>query len=820
MLKQIKRALDPSNKKRKGYEVQADQILELESKYASYSDEELQAMSATFRERLQSGETLDDICNEAFAVVREASSRVLKMKPFKVQVVGGLTLHFGDIAEMKTGEGKTLTSTMPAYLNALSGEGVHIVTVNDYLARRDSVEMGELFQWLGLTVSYNHADLDSNEKKEAYEADILYSTNNELGFDYLRDHMVTYEEDVVQKRGLSYCIIDEVDSILIDESRTPLIISGNPKETQNVYIQSDALVKRYKAEADYTYDLETKAVSLTDEGIQKAETFFHVDNIYDVENSNLLHHITQALKANVSMKLDVDYVVQDGEIMLVDQFTGRVQPGRAYSDGLHQAIEAKEGVTIRQETVTLATITYQNFFKLYSKISGMTGTAKTEEEEFRRIYGMDVVEIPTNQEVIRKDNTDLIFKTKATKYEHMLEEIKEKHEKGQPILIGTVAIETSEEISDILKKEKLPHEVLNAKNHAREAEIIMNAGQKGAITLATNMAGRGTDIKLGEGVRELGGLAIIGTERHESRRIDNQLRGRSGRQGDPGESRFYVSFEDELLARFVPERNLRMLADDTVLESRAVSRQVESTQKRVEGNNFDTRKRLLEYDDVLREQREIIYDLRRQILTSESVKEEIFEMLGICLERVIMRYASVDGMKITDEGYDEIIQFVNTNLTIEPIEKSLIEGKSSEEIIETVYEYLRLEYTEKEQQIEERIIREFEKAVLLRTIDSHWMQHIDAMQRLREGIQLRSYAQGNPLAEYRADGFQMFDEIVATIQLEASRLVMKARIADNVKREKVMNETKATGAEKTMKKERKKKERGSRGKGKRQGRRF
>lgn len=610
--KELKR-LDSIAKKVEAY---ADQM-------AALTDEQLQAKTAEFKGRYQKGETLDQLLPEAFAVVREAAKRVLGLYPYHVQLMGGIVLHDGNIPEMRTGEGKTLTATMPVYLNALTGEGVHVVTVNEYLATRDSTEMGELYNFLGLTVGLNINSKSSDEKREAYNCDITYSTNNELGFDYLRDNMVVYRHQMVQ-RPLNYAIVDEVDSILIDEARTPLIISGQAEKSTALYTRADNFVKRLKEEEDYKIDVQSKTISLTEAGIEKAEETFGLDNLYDIENTALTHHLDQALRANYIMLLDIDYVVQDGKVLIVDQFTGRIMDGRRYSDGLHQAIEAKEGVEIEDETKTMATITFQNYFRMYKKLAGMTGTAKTEEEEFREIYNIQVYQIPTNRPVIRDDRPDLLYPTLQSKFHAVVQDIKDRYRKGQPVLVGTVAVETSELLSDMLNQERIPHEVLNAKNHFKEAEIIMNAGQKGAVTIATNMAGRGTDIKLGLGVRELGGLAVIGTERHESRRIDNQLRGRAGRQGDPGMSQFYLSLEDDLMKRFGSERikafldRMKIGEEDAVIQSKMLTKQVESAQKRVEGNNYDTRKNVLQYDDVMREQREVIYKQRQEVIMEEK----------------------------------------------------------------------------------------------------------------------------------------------------------------------------------------------------------
>ncbi|WML30055.1 preprotein translocase subunit SecA [Neobacillus sp. OS1-32] len=753
------------------------------------SDEQLREKTAELKARYQKGETLDDLLVEAFAVVREGSRRVLGLYPFHVQLMGGIALHEGNISEMKTGEGKTLTATMPVYLNALSGKGVHVVTVNEYLASRDATEMGQLYEFLGLTVGLNLNSMDSQEKQAAYNCDITYGTNNEFGFDYLRDNMVLYKEQKVQ-RPLYFAVIDEVDSILIDEARTPLIISGSAQKSTTLYIQANAFVRTLSKDVDYTYDEKTKAVMLTEEGISKAEKAFGIDNLFDISHVTLNHHINQALKANVSMHLDVDYVVQDGEIVIVDQFTGRLMKGRRYSEGLHQAIEAKEGVEIQNESMTMATITFQNYFRMYQKLAGMTGTAKTEEEEFRNIYNMNVIVIPTNRPVIREDRPDLIYVSMEGKFRAVVEDIAERHKKGQPVLVGTVAIETSELVSKMLTKKGIRHNVLNAKNHAREAEIIAEAGQKGAVTIATNMAGRGTDIKLGEGVVELGGLAVIGTERHESRRIDNQLRGRSGRQGDPGVTQFYLSMEDELMRRFgsdaMKNRMQKLGMDDTQpIQSKIVSRAVESAQKRVEGNNFDARKQLLQYDDVLRQQREIIYKQRDEVLESESLSDIVQNMILRSLERHINALAPAH---VDEEEWNlqAIVDYVHANLLPEgDITLSDLEGKDPEEMVEAIFAKVKQRYEEKEQLLEPEQMREFEKVVTLRAVDSKWIDHIDAMDQLRQGIHLRAYGQTDPLREYQHEGFAMFEAMIESIEDETAMYIMKAEIRNNLERQEV-----------------------------------
>ena len=656
---------DHEYKELKKFEKQANEIMALDEKMQSLSDDELKQKTEEFKERLKNGETLEDILVEAFAVAREAAYRVIGEKPFYVQLLGALAIHYGNIAEMKTGEGKTLTSVLPAYLNALSGKGVHIITVNEYLAGRDAEWMGGIHRFLGLTVGVNTRDMSPREKQEAYNCDILYSTNNEIGFDYLRDNMVIRKENRVQ-RPLNFAIVDEVDSVLIDEARTPLIISGGSMQSANLYLDADKFAKSLKEGVDYILDETGKttiSVSLTDEGSAKAEKMFKIKNLYEIENTTLLHYINQALKANYAMKLDVDYVVQDGEVVIVDQFTGRLMKGRAYSDGLHQAIEAKEGVKINQETKTLATITFQNLFRMYKKLSGMTGTAKTEEEEFRDIYNMYVIEIPTNKPVIRIDAPDLVFATRSAKYKAIINEVKKRYEKGQPVLIGTIAIETSELISDLLKKAHIPHDILNAKNHAREAEIISKIGEHRSVTIATNMAGRGTDIKLSDEIRELGGLCVIGTERHESRRIDNQLRGRSGRQGDPGYTQFFVSMEDDLMIRFGSERIREMMKSfgfgDQAIQSKTFTKAIGTAQKRVEGNNFDTRKHLLQYDDVMNTQREIMYGKRNEILDSESIHESVLNSIHNHVTDLV-KSRNIDNI-ITDEELQSITDFANEN---------------------------------------------------------------------------------------------------------------------------------------------------------------
>lgn len=766
----------------------AAKVISHEDEYAALSDDELKAKTPEFQERLKNGETVDDILPEAFAVCREGAKRVLGLFPFRVQIIGGITLHEGNIAEMKTGEGKTLTATMPVYLNALEGKGVHVVTVNEYLSSRDATEMGELYNWLGLTVGLNVNAKSPEEKREAYNCDITYSTNSELGFDYLRDNMVVYKEEMVQ-RPLHYAIVDEVDSILIDEARTPLIISGQAEKSTALYIRTDRFVKTLKEEDDYKIDWPTKTISLTEQGIKKSEKNFGLDNLYDTDNMALTHHLDQALRANYVMLHDIDYVVQDGEVMIVDQFTGRVMEGRRYSDGLHQAIEAKEGVKIQDETKTMANITYQNYFRMYDKLSGMTGTAKTEEEEFREIYNMECIAIPTNKPVIRVDRSDLLYPTIDSKFKAVVKDIKERHAKGQPVLVGTVAVESSERLSHMLDTERIPHAVLNAKNHSKEAEIITSAGQRGAVTIATNMAGRGTDIKLGPGVREAGGLCVLGTERHESRRIDNQLRGRSGRQGDPGETVFYMSLEDDLMKRFGSDRikafleRMKIDEDDAVIQSRMISRQVESAQKRVEGNNYDTRKQTLQYDDVMREQREVIYKERFQVIQeNEDLKYVLMPMVKRTIAQQVDLYIQGDDEKAwnIDALYDFIVNCLTND---QAFKRSSLEGQNAEAIKAMLNKMAEENFEEKTKQLSDKAqMLEFEKVVILRVVDAHWTDHIDAMDQLRQSIGLRGYGQLNPLVEYQEDGFRMFEEMIAEINYDVTRLFMKAEIRQNIRR--------------------------------------
>ncbi|MCM3540220.1 preprotein translocase subunit SecA [Priestia endophytica] len=789
MLGLFKKVFDGSGRQVSKLEKVANQVEQLADEMAALSDDQLRAKTAEFRTRYSKGETLDDLLVEAFAVVREAAKRVLGLYPYKVQIMGAISLHEGNISEMKTGEGKTLTATMPVYLNSLSGKGVHVVTVNEYLASRDAEEMGELYQFLDLTVGLNVNSLSREEKIEAYNADITYSTNNELGFDYLRDNMVLYRNQRVQ-RPLNYAIIDEVDSILVDEARTPLIISGMAQKSTSLYVQTNAFVRTLEQERDYTYDVKTKGVQLTEEGMSKAERAFHIENLFDIQHVALNHHINQALKAHVAMQNDVDYVVDDGKIVIVDQFTGRLMKGRRFSDGLHQAIEAKEGVEIQNESMTLATITFQNYFRMYEKLSGMTGTAKTEEEEFRNIYNMQVVVIPTNRPVARDDRADLIYKSIEGKFRAVADDIAERYKKKQPVLVGTVAIETSEHLSQLLKKRNVPHSVLNAKQHEREADIIKHAGEQGAVTIATNMAGRGTDIKLGEGVRELGGLAVIGTERHESRRIDNQLRGRSGRQGDPGVTQFYLSMEDELMRRFGSEGMRSMMDrlgmdDSQPIQSKMVTRAVESAQKRVEGNNFDSRKQLLQYDDVLRQQREVIYKQRNEVLDSESLRDIVEGMIRSTIERVVTTHTPKAELE-EDWDLKAIVDYMNSNVLSEgQLDVKELKMKDPEEMIDLIFEKVKMLYNEKEAQLAEDQMREFEKVIVLRAVDSKWMDHIDAMDQLRQGIHLRAYGQNDPLREYQMEGFSMFESMIAAIEEDVTKYIMKAEIRNNLERQEV-----------------------------------
>lgn len=786
----LRKIIENDKKELKRLGAIADKVESFADQMAGLSDEQLRAKADEFRGQLQDGKTLDDILPEAFAVVREGARRVLGLYPYHVQIMGGIVLHDGNISEMRTGEGKTLTATMPVYLNALSGQGVHVVTVNEYLATRDSNEMGELYNFLGLTVGLNTNAMSAEEKRAAYACDITYSTNNELGFDYLRDNMVVYRNQMVQ-RPLNFALVDEVDSILIDEARTPLIISGQAEKSTALYTRTDNFVKRLKNEEDYTIDVQSKTIGLTEAGIEKAEETFGLDNLYDIENTALTHHMDQALRANYIMLRDIDYVVTEGKVMIVDQFTGRIMDGRRYSDGLHQAIEAKEGVEIEDESKTMATITFQNYFRMYKKLAGMTGTAKTEEEEFREIYNMQVIQIPTNRPIIRDDRPDLLYPSLDSKFKAVVQDIKDRHRKGQPVLVGTVAVETSELLSNLLNKANVPHEVLNAKNHFKEAEIILNAGQKGAVTIATNMAGRGTDIKLGLGVADLGGLAVIGTERHESRRIDNQLRGRSGRQGDPGVSQFYLSLEDDLMKRFGSDRikafmeKMNVAEEDQVIQSKMITRQVEGAQKRVEGNNYDTRKNVLQYDDVMREQREVMYGQRQEVIMEEKdLNRTLMNMVKRTIERAVDAHTQLEP---SQWNLQAIVDFAGNTLVHEDsISVADLEGKDQQQIKDELYQRAEAIFNQKKDQLNspEQLL-EFEKVVILRVVDSKWTDHIDEMDQLRQSIGLRSYGQNNPLVEYQTEGYSMFESMIGAIEFEVTRLFMKAEIRQNVQREQV-----------------------------------
>jgi preprotein translocase subunit SecA len=804
MVTNVLRSLIENDKgEQRKLEKMADRVFSYADEMAALSDEQLQAKTTEFKERYSKGETLDDLLYEAYAVVREGARRVLGLYPYKVQVMGGIVLHNGDVPEMRTGEGKTLTATMPVYLNALSGKGVHVVTVNEYLTTRDATEMGELYSWLGLSVGINLAAKSPLEKREAYNCDITYSTNSEIGFDYLRDNMVVRAEDMVQ-RPLNYALIDEVDSILIDEARTPLIVSGpQGSETNQLYFLADNFVKSLDKE-DYIIDVPSKTIGLSDTGIDKAEKFFKLNNLYDIENVAITHFLDNALRANYIMTYDVDYLVnEDREVMIIDPFTGRTMEGRRYSDGLHQAIEAKEGVPVQNESKTSASITYQNLFRMYKKLAGMTGTGKTEEEEFREIYNMRVVPIPTNRPIARVDHEDLLYPSLEYKFNAVIADVKRRHEKGQPVLVGTVSVETSDLISQKLVAAGVPHEVLNAKNHYREAQIIMNAGQRGAVTIATNMAGRGTDIKLGPGVRELGGLCVIGTERHESRRIDNQLRGRSGRQGDPGESQFYLSLEDDLMKRFGSERikvfmeRMNLSEEESVIKSKMLTRQVESAQKRVEGNNYDIRKQVLQYDDVMREQREIIYKQRQDVITADR---DLAPEIKAMMKRTIERQVEGHFLGSKDEAIDGIIKFAHSTLVEDgTLHAESFKSMNKKEIIDKLYELALKVYDSQVKKLrDEDRIREFQKVLILRVVDNKWTDHIDAMDQLRNAVSLRGYAQNNPIVEYQSESFNMFNDMIGAIEFEVTRLMMKAQIHDNIERERSVQESRTTAVKNIM----------------------
>ncbi|NMM54299.1 preprotein translocase subunit SecA [Paenibacillus aquistagni] len=800
MLGLVKKIFGDANEREiKRYMKTVEVINGMEPDFVKLTDEQLKAKTEEFRARLEKGDTLDQLLPEVFATVREASKRVLNKRHYDVQLIGGMVLHEGKIAEMKTGEGKTLVGTLPVYLNALSGKGVHVVTVNDYLASRDSAEMGQIYNFLGMTVGLNLNGMDPDLKQEAYAADITYGTNNEFGFDYLRDNMVLYKEQMVQ-RPLSFAIIDEVDSILIDEARTPLIISGQAAKSTEMYFAADRFIKRLTKD-DYTIDVKTKQVSLTESGVEKAEKAFGVENLFDVNNVTLNHHVQQALRANVIMRRDVDYVVNDGEVVIVDEFTGRMMAGRRYSDGLHQAIEAKEELDVQNESMTLATITFQNYFRMYRKLAGMTGTAKTEEEEFKSIYGLEVIQVPTNKPNQRVDSPDVVYKTVNAKFNAVVNEIVERHQKKQPILVGTVSIENSERLSDMLRRKGIQHKVLNAKYHAEEAEIIARAGEPSSVTIATNMAGRGTDIILGEGVADVGGLHIMGTERHESRRIDNQLRGRAGRQGDPGSSQFYLSLDDELMRRFGADNVLGMMEklgfeEDQPIESKLISRAVESAQKRVEGNNFDLRKVVLQYDDVMNQQREIIYRQRREVLESENIRQIVMDMIQPCIDRIVDAHCNEEEIP-ENWDYEEVVNYVNRQLLEEgAVTKDDLWGKEREEIKEYLFKKVMDKYIAREELMGEELVREFEKVIVLRSVDSKWMDHIDAMDHLRQGIHLRAYGGTDPLREYQFEGYEMFNAMIATIQEEVSTYIMRSQVEAKVERKAVVEENKmSTNAE-------------------------
>ena len=797
----LKKLFDTEYKELKRFNEIANKIVAMESDIEKLSDEELKDKTEEFRKELDEGKDLDELVIPAFAVAREACYRAIGEKPYLVQLIGGLAIHYGNIAEMKTGEGKTLTTVLPAYLNALSGKGVHVVTTNEYLSSRNAEWMKPIYDLLGITVGVNLRELSPKEKREVYEKDITYSTNNEIGFDYLRDNMVVKAADRVL-RPLNFCIIDEVDSILIDEARTPLIISGGQLNSVNLYVNADRAAKICKEDVDYTIDEKTKSVSLTEDGAKKMEKHFKLDNLYDMDNTALVHCLNQALKANYGFKKDVDYVVNEDEVIIVDQFTGRLMHGRQFSDGLHQALEAKEGVTINAETKTMATITFQNLFRMYNKLSGMTGTAKTEEEEFRNIYNMYVIQIPTNKPVVREDLADLVYANAKGKYKAIINTVKQIHETGQPILIGTISVEANEYLSSLLKKAGLKHEVLNAKNHEREAEIIAKAGEKGSITLATNMAGRGTDIKLGEGIRELGGLCVIGTERHESRRIDNQLRGRAGRQGDPGMSQFFVSFEDDLMRRFGTDRIKMMLenmgvTDDQAIRSKVLTKSIETAQKKVEGNNYDIRKSLLDYDNVLNEQREIIYNRRNEILDEESIHDRILESFKNTVEDLVNAHIEPEGY-LTDHDLSEIAEYMNTNfLKNKELKLEELKDKKETDVTDCLYDLVVSDYEAKIKDIP--YTDEFEKAISLRVIDSSWVDHMNDMEHLKEGIGLRGYGQVNPIQAYTMEGFEMFDNLLSKIDGTIAKFLLKAEVKQNIERKQTLKGNASDGKE-TVKK--------------------
>ena len=806
----LKNLFDYETKELKKINKLVDKIEALDEEMQQLKDIEFKAKTEEFKDRLAKGETLDDLLVEAFALAREACYRAIGEKPFRVQLIGGIAIHRGNIAEMKTGEGKTLTTVLPAYLNSLSGLGVHVITTNEYLSTRNAEWMKPIYDLLGVTVGTNIRDKSPSEKRDAYNADITYTTNGELGFDYLRDNMVVRSEKRTQ-RGLNFAIIDEVDSILIDEARTPLIISGGAAKSANIYKEADQVAKALTLD-DYVLDEKTKRVTLTEEGVKHAEKLLHFYNLYDMKNSVMVHCLDKALVANYGFKKDVDYVVENDKVLIVDTFTGRLMHGRQFSEGLHQAIEAKENVTINEETKTLATITFQNLFRMYNKLSGMTGTAKTEEEELRNIYNTYVVCIPTNKPVIRDDQPDLIYSSLNGKFKALVRTVQEIHKSGRPILIGVASVETSELVDELLTKAKIKHELLNAKNHEREAHIIEQAGQKGAVTIATNMAGRGTDIKLGNGVRELGGLFVIGTERHDSRRIDNQLRGRAGRQGDPGTTRFFVSMEDDLMVKFGSERIKSVMqtlgmAEDQAISNKMISKSLESAQKKVEGFNFDRRKGLLDYDNVISKQREIIYDRRNEILDQESIKDRVLDTFKSFVESQVNMHLAPEGY-LTENDINNIMEIFNNGLLKkEKLTEKDFKDKDTNEIINTIYEKVLEDYNKKLENIPEDVQNDFEKSISLRVIDKNWMDQLDQMEALKEGVGLRGYAQSNPLQVYALEGFQMFDNMMATISGEISAYLLNAEIRQNIEREEVKNiktNSSEEGTKKTPKKSAKK----------------
>ena len=784
----LKNLFDYETKELKKIDKIVDEIEALDEKMQSIKDIEFKAKTEEFKKRLEDGEKLDDIAVEAFALAREACFRAIGEKPFRVQLIGGLAIHRGNIAEMKTGEGKTLTTVLPAYLNALSGKGVHVITTNEYLSTRNAQWMGPIYDLLGVSVGINTRDKSPKEKKEAYEADITYTTNNELGFDYLRDNMVVHKENRTQ-RGLNFAIIDEVDSILIDEARTPLIISGGSAKSANIYKEADRVAKNLKID-DYVVDEKTKKVTLTEEGVKNCEKMLHLDNLYDISNSVMVHNLDKALTANYAFKKDVDYVIENDKVIIVDTFTGRLMHGRQFSEGLHQALEAKEGVTINEETKTLATITFQNLFRMYNKLSGMTGTAKTEEEEFQNIYNTNVVCIPTNKPVIRDDQVDLIYSSLKGKFNAVVKTVKEIHKTGRPVLVGVASVETSELVSQLLTKAGVKHELLNAKNHEREAHIIENAGKKNAVTIATNMAGRGTDIKLGEGVRELGGLYVLGTERHDSRRIDNQLRGRAGRQGDPGTTRFFVSMEDDLMIKFGSEKMKAVMEtlgikDDQAISNKMISKNIEAAQKKVEGFNFDRRKGLLDFDNVISKQREIIYDRRNEILDNDSIRDRVLDTFKEFVSNQVHSHLT-DG-ELTSNDVDNLMELFNARYLKKRKLKKEDFNKDINELIDFIYEIVVDDYSKKLEDVPKDIQDDFEKSISLRCIDKNWMDQLDAMEALKEGVGLRGYAQSNPLQVYALEGFDLFDNMMANISAEISNFLLNAEVRQNIEREEVKN---------------------------------